>query len=80
LDKFLVYKGSIAIDGISLTIASIQNGQVRVAIIPHTLMATNLHNRKAGDRVNIECDLLAKHLEKLLASMKIPGITASERE
>jgi riboflavin synthase len=80
LDKFLVYKGSIAIDGISLTIASIQNGQVRVAIIPHTLKATNLHNRKAGDRVNIECDLLAKHLEKLLASMKIPGITASERE
>jgi riboflavin synthase len=51
-----------------------------VAIIPHTLKATNLHNRKAGDRVNIECDLLAKHLEKLLASMKIPGTTASERE
>jgi len=75
LDKFLVYKGSIAIDGISLTIASIQNGQVRVAIIPHTLKATNLHRRNAGDRVNIECDLLAKHLEKLLASMKIPGLT-----
>ena len=80
LDKFLVYKGSIAIDGISLTIASIQNRQVRVAIIPHTLKATNLHHRKAGDRVNIECDLLAKHLEKLLASMIIPGVRASERE
>jgi riboflavin synthase len=80
LDKFLVYKGSIAIDGISLTIASIQNGQVRVAIIPHTLKATNLHQRKGGDNVNIECDLLAKHVEKLLASMIIPGVTASERE
>ncbi len=80
LDKFLVYKGSIAIDGISLTVASVQDRQVRVAIIPHTWKATNLHRRKTGDRVNIECDLLAKHLDKLLASMNSPGLVQSERE
>jgi len=73
LDKFLVYKGSIAIDGISLTIASVQDRQVRLAIIPHTWNATNLHRRRVGDRVNIECDLLAKHLAKLLANMELSG-------
>jgi riboflavin synthase len=78
LDKFLVYKGSIAIDGISLTVASVNDQQVRVAIIPHTWQATNLHRRKPGDRLNIECDLLAKHLEKLLANMEIPGSAGSE--
>lgn len=72
LDKFLVYKGSIAIDGVSLTVACVTDQQVRVAIIPHTWNATNLQRRTVGDRVNIECDLLAKHLEKLLASMELP--------
>ena len=70
LDRFLVYKGSIAIDGISLTIAAVQDGLVRVAIIPHTYQATNLHVRKPGDRLNIECDVLAKHVDKLLAHLK----------
>jgi riboflavin synthase len=68
LDRYLVYKGSIAIDGISLTIADISDGRVRVAIIPHTFEATNLLARKPGDRLNIECDILAKHVEKLLAA------------
>jgi riboflavin synthase len=71
LDRFLVYKGSICIDGISLTIASVEDGQVRVAIIPHTYEATNLSGRKPGDRVNIECDALAKHVDKLLQSMNL---------
>jgi riboflavin synthase len=66
LDRFLVYKGSIAIDGISLTVASAQDGLVKVAIIPHTYEATNIATRKAGDRVNIECDILAKHVDRLL--------------
>ena len=70
LDRFLVYKGSIAIDGISLTIAEVQDGLVRVAIIPHTYRGTNIHGRKAGDRLNIECDVLAKHVDKLLAHLK----------
>ena len=67
LDRFLVYKGSIAIDGISLTIASVNECVVKVAVIPHTYQATNLAARKPGDRLNIECDVLAKHVDKLLA-------------
>jgi riboflavin synthase len=65
-DRYLVYKGSITLDGISLTIAGTENGLVRVAIIPHTWEATNLGSRRVGDRVNVECDVLAKHVEKLL--------------
>lgn len=67
LDRYLVFKGSIAIDGISLTIADVTDGLVRVAIIPHTYAVTNLAKRQPGDRLNIECDMLAKHVEKLLA-------------
>jgi riboflavin synthase len=70
LDRYLVYKGSIAIDGISLTIADVTDRTVRVAIIPHTHQATNLAQRKPGDRLNIECDILAKHVEKLLCLLK----------
>lgn len=70
LDRYLVYKGSIAIDGISLTIADVTDRIVRVAIIPHTHQATNLSQRKPGDRLNIECDILAKHVEKLLGLLK----------
>jgi riboflavin synthase len=73
LDRFLVYKGSITIDGISLTIANVQDAVVKVAIIPHTYEATNLAARKPGDRLNIECDVLAKHLGKLLEAMHLPG-------
>ncbi len=73
LDRFLVYKGSITIDGISLTIASVHDGLVKVAIIPHTYEATNLSVRKPGDRVNIECDVLAKHVARLLENMTLPG-------
>jgi riboflavin synthase len=73
LDRFLVYKGSITIDGISLTIASVKDGLVKVAIIPHTYGATNLSVRKAGDRVNIECDVIAKHVARLLETLALPG-------
>lgn len=71
LDRFLVYKGSICIDGISLTIASVLDGVVRAAIIPHTYQVTNLSRRKPGDHVNIECDMIAKHVEKLLSKTAI---------
>jgi riboflavin synthase len=71
LERFLVYKGSIAIDGISLTIASVDAQLVKVAIIPHTFEATNLAGRKPWERVNIECDILAKHVDKLLGHMKL---------
>jgi riboflavin synthase len=73
LDRFLVYKGSITLDGISLTIASVHDGLVKVAIIPHTYEATNLAGRRTGDRVNVECDVLAKHVAKLLEQMNLPG-------
>ena len=66
LDRYLVHKGSIAIDGISLTVASIEDGVVAVTIIPHTYANTTLGQAKPGARLNIEVDVLAKHLEKLM--------------
>lgn len=64
--RFLIHKGSIAIDGISLTIAETQGDTLAVWLIPHTLAVTNLRGRRAGDRVNLEFDLLGKYVEKLL--------------
>lgn len=67
LDRYLVHKGSIALDGISLTIAALEPGPVvGVAVIPHTLENTTLGSARVGGRVNIEADVLAKHVEKLL--------------
>jgi riboflavin synthase len=67
LQKYLVEKGSIAIDGISLTIASIEDDIVGVTIIPHTFANTTLGSARAGARLNIEVDIIAKHVEKLIA-------------
>jgi riboflavin synthase len=66
LDPFLVFKGSIAIDGISLTIAALERDELAVTIIPHTYRNTTLGGYRKGARVNLECDILAKHVEKLL--------------
>jgi riboflavin synthase len=63
--RYLVYKGSVAIDGISLTVAEVSGDSFAVWLIPHTLAATNLRTKKAGDIVNLEFDLLAKYVEKL---------------
>ena len=71
LDPYLVYKGSIAIDGISLTVASIESGVLSVTIIPHTFRNTTLGGYRPGDRVNLECDILAKHVEKLLQRLDL---------
>lgn len=65
--RYLVYKGSVAIDGISLTVAEVQGDSFAVWLIPHTLAVTNLGEKKAGDVVNLEFDLLAKYIEKLTA-------------
>jgi riboflavin synthase len=70
LDRYLVFKGSIAIDGISLTIASLEGEVLGVTILPHTYANTTLGTRRVGDRVNLEVDVLAKHVEKLLAHVK----------
>ncbi len=64
--RYLIHKGSIAIDGISLTIAEVEGDSFAVWLIPHTLEVTNLKNRRAGERVNLEFDLLGKYVEKLL--------------
>lgn len=66
LEKYLVKEGSIAIDGISLTIADTLNNKCTFSIIPHTLLNTNLSAKKIGDKVNIEIDIIAKYVEKLL--------------
>src|SRR5215471_5400365 len=71
LDPFLVFKGSIAIDGISLTIAALEAEVLSVTIIPHTFRNTTLGGYKPGARVNLECDVLAKHVEKLLRKLDL---------
>ena len=70
LDRYLVEKGSIAIDGISLTIAALADGIVEVTIIPHTHANTTLGFARPGARLNLEVDVLAKHVEKLLSSSR----------
>jgi len=64
LEKYVVFKGSIAIEGISLTVAKLEGLQLTIAIIPHTIRMTNLGSLKPGDPVNIETDIVAKYLEK----------------
>ena len=70
--RYIVEKGSITIDGISLTVAAVKPSMLEVAIIPHTFEHTNLRSRRPGDRINIECDILAKHVEKLVAAQNYP--------
>ncbi len=64
LEKYVVFKGSIAIEGISLTVAKLEGLRLTIAIIPHTIKMTNLNSLKAGDPLNIETDIVAKYLEK----------------
>ena len=79
LDAFLVYKGSVAIDGISLTIAALEAGVLSVTIIPHTYRNTTLGGYRPGARLNVECDILAKHVEKLLRKLELnPKLTVEK--
>ena len=64
--RYCVYKGSITVDGVSLTIAKINEDIIDICLIPHTLNNTIFINSKVGDLVNIETDLIAKHLDRLL--------------
>ena len=66
LRRYLVYKGSVSIDGISLTVAGVEGDCFHVCLIPHTMEVTNLHACKAGDRVNLESDMLAKYVERII--------------
>ena len=69
--RYLIHKGSIAIDGISLTIAETDGDSLSVWLIPHTLSVTNLRSKRVGDPVNLEFDLLGKYVEKLLVTQNV---------
>jgi riboflavin synthase len=66
VEKYTVFKGSISIEGISLTVAKLEKNRCTIAIIPHTVEMTNLHSLKPGDPVNLEADLIAKYVEKMM--------------
>jgi riboflavin synthase len=66
VEKYTVFKGSISIEGISLTVAKMEGGICTVAIIPHTVEMTNLKSLQPGDTVNLEADLIAKYVEKMM--------------
>jgi riboflavin synthase len=66
IEKYTVYKGSISIEGISLTVAKLEGNRCTIAIIPHTVEMTNLGSLKPGDPVNLEADLIAKYVEKMM--------------
>jgi riboflavin synthase len=66
LARYVIFKGSLSIEGISLTVARIEGTRVTVAIIPHTVKMTNLGSLKPGDPVNLEVDVIAKYVEKML--------------
>lgn len=66
--KYIIEKGSIAIDGVSLTVAYVDDCVFKVSIIPHTRDVTTLLRKKIGDEVNLECDMIGKYIEKLLGA------------
>ena len=68
--RYVVFKGSIAVDGMSLTVAGVTKSGFRIWIIPHTFEVTALHERKVGDAVNLEADLLGKYVENFCAARK----------
>ena len=69
--KYVVLKGSITIDGISLTVNEVGNDYVGLSLIPETLALTTLGSKVAGDKVNVEADVMAKHIERLLEARGI---------
>ena len=70
MERYLVPKGCVALDGISLTIGKVEGRRLNVWIIPHTYEVTTLRDRKEGDELNLECDLLAKYVEKMSGAKK----------
>jgi riboflavin synthase len=73
IEKYTVYKGSISIEGISLTVAKLEGKTCTIAIIPHTVEMTNLNSLKPGDPVNLEADLIAKYVEKMMTREESAG-------
>jgi len=79
LMRYIVAKGSVAIDGISLTVAEAEDRTLALSIIPHTWDHTTLHDKRAGDPVNIECDILGKYVEKMLGGYIAGADRVAER-
>jgi riboflavin synthase len=75
LAHYIAMKGSIALDGISLTVAAWHDGIVETAIIPFTYEHTNLSSLKAGDAVNVECDILAKYVERIMEARETKAVS-----
>jgi len=75
LAKYVVFKGSIAVEGISLTVAKIEGGEVTIAVVPHTFEMTNLREFQSSDPMNIEVDVVAKYVEKMLGQGAPSGVT-----
>jgi riboflavin synthase len=73
--RYVIKKGSIAIDGISLTVADVDNAGLAIAMIPHTAKLTTLGFKKAGDSVNLESDIIGKYVERLLAGRVEGGVS-----
>jgi riboflavin synthase len=78
VEKYTVYKGSICIEGISLTVAKLANNRCTIAIIPHTVGLTNLGSLKPGDPVNLEADVIAKYVEKMMKGEPQSSLTVQE--
>ena len=75
--RYIVEKGSVALDGISLTVAEVKEGDFTVSLIPHTRQVTNLSHKRAGSLINIENDIIGKYVEKLLAPREVQATAAS---
>jgi len=79
LARYVIFKGSLSIEGISLTVAKIEGTRVTVAIIPHTIEMTNLRSLKPGDPINLEVDMIAKYVEKMMKGESSgSGVTLEE--
>jgi riboflavin synthase len=78
IEKYTVFKGSISIEGISLTVARLEKNRCTIAIIPHTVDMTNLGSLKPGDPVNLEADLIAKYVEKMMTRESEPASLSIE--
>jgi riboflavin synthase len=76
--RYIVEKGSVAVDGISLTVARVDRQTFEVSLIPHTREVTSMMDAREGTKVNIECDMIAKYLEKLVPGGRTPGDLSME--
>lgn len=78
LKKYIAYKGSISVDGVSLTVAGLSYNNFKIALIPHTLDNSTLSKKKINDMVNLEVDIISRYLERLSVAEKDEGITTKK--